>query len=116
MKATGYYVLAGVLVLATVPIYRFILNRGAQAEPVTAVAHWPAAVSASPAYLDCDRTPADSNCVALANWREAEVALRAGRAKCVAGVVYRTSGHVIEPWPGQVACDDPGGLRSRQGV
>jgi hypothetical protein len=30
-------------------------------------------------------------------------------AKCVEGVVYRTYGHVIEPWPGHVRCAEFGG-------
>jgi hypothetical protein len=39
-------------------------------------------------------------------------ALSKGRAKCVAGIVYRTYDHVIEPWPGNIRCSD-GSPRAR---
>lgn len=116
MKHAGQYALAGLLVLATVPIYHFILTHRAQGDPVASVpvraVH---STPEPPSYVDC-RVVSSAECSQLVNTANAFAALREGRAKCVAGVVYRTADHVIEPWPGKVACDDPYGFRSPRGV
>jgi hypothetical protein len=103
MKDVVYYALAGLLVLASVPIYRSILSHRAQVDSVTS----------APA-LSVD-TPVPSSArsrrvVMTRNESEASDAIQAHRAKCVAGVVYRTADRVIEPWPGHVRClvDDAG--------
>jgi len=115
MKAAGHYAFAGLLLLASVPIYRYILAHrveagSAVAAPVVAV-RLPEAVP----YVDC-RVASSAECSERVNAANAYAALREGRAKCVAGVVYRTADHVIEPWPGNVSCDDPYGFRRPRGV
>lgn len=98
MKPVFAYSLATVLVLVTVPIYRFMLDRRSSPPSVAVAA--PVVHSAGPSGA----VPRYSRFEA-----EADEALMARRARCVAGVVYRTYDHVIEPWPGDVRCQgDPG--------
>jgi hypothetical protein len=121
MKASTYYVLAGLLVLATVPIYHSILSRRDRGESVTpTVMHRrSSATSALPAArasyneTSCYAEPSKPECVDAFKMVDA---LKTGRAKCVAGVVYKTSDHVIEPWPGHVLCTDPYSPRLPRGV
>lgn len=94
MRPTGYYVIAGLLVLASLPIYRYIYLRAARPDD-------PAPSSATASRAPTPVLP--TRFVSLVQ-AEATAAMRAGRAKCVAGVVYRTADHVIEPWPGHVQC------------
>lgn len=112
MRSFSYYVLAGLLVLASVPIYRAILSHRVQADLVMTAP--PRVAPDPPAFVDCSSQ--GSKCAALVNIANAMAAIRTGRAKCVAGVVYRTADHVIEPWPGNVACDDPYAFRGPRGV
>lgn len=101
MRSTGLYVLAVLLTLATVPIYRYIYHRAVRADQVVA----------NPATATSVRLePARSRRFAMTpNEQAAYNAMAVGRAKCVAGTVYRTSDHVIEPWPGNVRCLDENG-------
>lgn len=122
MRHLGHYALAGLLVLATVPIYRFILTHRDQGVPVAVSAvHGslsPPLFTAVPLRTynetNCYAEPSKSECVDAFKMVEA---MRTGRARCVAGVVYRTSDHVIEPWPpGNVQCTDTYGFRKPHGV
>lgn len=96
MRAGYAYLLAAGLVLATVPVYRFILHhRAASASHLAVPVSVPVGYRQSPVYSKAES--------------EADAALMSRRARCVAGVVYRTYDHVIEPWPGNVRCEgDPG--------
>ena len=94
MRAAGQYVIAGLLVLASVPIYHYIYRRAVRPDvppPVVVAAKSAAAPTVPQRFISMVQT-------------DALAAMRAGRARCVAGVVYRTSEHVIEPWPGHVQC------------
>lgn len=119
MKHAGHYLLAGLLVLATVPIYRFILTRNDQVVSAGSTFVRSSVVSApgSRPVVDCSSSHS-AECVSFSNGMDATLALRDGRAKCVAGTVYRVYGHVIEPWPpGNLGCDDPYAMRrSARGV
>jgi len=100
MRSTGLYVLAALLTLATVPIYRYIYHRAAR--PDSSVEVSPKVPSAAPAHRRMVyMTPDEAS---------AFEALNKHRAKCVEGVVYRTYDHVIEPWPGHVLCFAPEGV------
>jgi len=93
MRPSGYYVIAGLLVLASLPIYWYIYLRAVRPDNLEAShVDAPHSVSVSRRFY---MTP---------NEVSAFRAIVAGRARCVAGVVYRTSDHVIEPWPGRVRC------------
>lgn len=94
MRPSAYYVIAGLLVLASLPIYRYIYLRAVRPDVPA-----PPSVTASRA-----RAPVPSSRFVSLVQAEAAAAMRSGRAKCVAGVVYRTADHVIEPWPGHVQC------------
>lgn len=100
MRSTGLYVLAALLTLATVPIYRYIYHRAARPDSSVEVLRKtpPAApVHSRMLYM----TPDESSALE---------ALNKHRAKCVGSVVYRTYDHVIEPWPGHVRCLAPEGV------
>jgi hypothetical protein len=116
MKGVLYYPLAGFLVLASVPIYRSILSH----RPGSGLVVGPSASSAVAdqplAAIDCSSS-VSSECVSMRNGMEAMFALREGRAKCVAGRIYRVYDHVIEPWPpGDLGCDSDSGLERFGGV
>lgn len=97
MKSAGYYVIAALLVLASLPIYWAILHAGDR--PVSGV---PAHVGLASAARESSSTV--SHKVLTADEAAAMAGLTSGRAKCIRGVVYRTYDHVIEPWPGGVRC------------
>ena len=96
MKIAWQYVLAGLLVLASVPVYVKVYERysdkGDGRSPAPAVV-----------VRDLVR-PTTRKLVMSRNEDEALNALMMHQAKCVSGVVYRTADHVIEPWPGRVRC------------
>lgn len=105
MRSTGMYLLAALLTAATVPIYIYIYHRAIRPDIVTQL---PRAVPV-PGVTYADRAhDHDRPTVLSPNEYRAMEALGSGRAKCVAGVVYRTSDHVIEPWPGHVRCTSYG--------
>jgi len=93
MRGAGAYVVAGLLVLASVPICMKVYERYDAAVPVPSqgVATHPSAVRDKFVMTQDEISALD--------------AITHGRAKCVWGVVYRTSDHVIEPWPGHVTCE-----------
>ena len=78
MKPVFAYSIAAALFLAAVPIYRYIIERGSRQASAPAVASRPRPPVGAPAQA-YDRAQVDA-AIALAN----------GRARCVAGVVYRT--------------------------
>ncbi|KJV34843.1 hypothetical protein [Luteibacter yeojuensis] len=95
---------AGLLVVSAAIAYAVVRDGdggqpGALHESTHETAHV-AAVQALPG-------PVTREDAADANISAALDALSDGRATCVAGVVYATSGHVIEPWPGHIRCDQP---------
>ena len=104
MRSFLLYGLAVLLVAASIPIYMAISKaRGlSPSQP-------PVSLVASP-VLQVDRNFVSGPRECLAgdsrNMCQALFAVMHGRAKCVAGVVYRTYDHVIEPWPGNVYCPD----------
>jgi len=129
MRGIGAYVVAGLLVLASVPIYWKVYERYSDSHELRSVAK---AVEIMPARRpspgvslpgrigvgkDCPATGPDQ-CTTIDNSLAAVAALRGGNAKCVAGTIYRTYGHVIEPWPpGNLGCEDPYGMPPpRRGV
>lgn len=99
MRSFSLYLGAALLVLASVPIYRYIIHRALQADSVASAP----VVQSQRLDVDEVRSPVRPSSLTSNELRALE-ALAAGRAKCVNGVVYRTSDHVIEPWPGGVAC------------
>ncbi|SKB73658.1 hypothetical protein [Luteibacter sp. 22Crub2.1] len=100
MKSGVYYALTALLVLASVPIYWAIWHRSFGVPS-------PRPESSSRVVV----RPVSERRASL-TWGEAAAmhALEARRAKCIAGVVYRTYDHVIEPWPGGVRCVAPYGV------
>jgi len=97
MRNGGAYVVAGLLVLASVPIYMKVYERYSDGAVNAAVPVPPqVAVAHPPAVRDKFVMTRDES--------NALNAITHGKAKCVWGVVYRTSDHVIEPWPGHVTC------------
>lgn len=101
MRPSTQYLFAILLVVASIPLYMVLArsdgNRGGSATAPVAIRPSPG-VSSPPKHVSM-----------TANEAAAFEAIGAHRARCVAGVVYRTSGHVIEPWPGRVACSEFGG-------
>lgn len=106
MRPWTYYAVAAGLLLATVPIYQYIYRRAIQSETLTVVAH-PMSRPPKARPSRVLMTPNESN---------AYDAIKLGRARCVAGIVYRTFDHVIEPWPGNLRCvcasDDSCGVQA----
>lgn len=94
MRPSGYYVIAGLLVLASLPIYRYVYLRTVR----------PNVVESSQVDRPRPVVSGSRRLYMTPNEVSAFRAIVSGRARCVAGVVYRTSDHVIEPWPGGVRC------------
>jgi hypothetical protein len=87
---------AGLLVVSAVIAY-VVVNDRDDAPP----AHQATAARTTQATRPM---PARMASVPRSNASAAQEAMAQGRAKCVAGVVYSTADHVIEPWPGNVHC------------
>jgi hypothetical protein len=116
MRGRGAYVVAVLLVLASVPIYWKVYERYSGAPARTASVQASGVARSVPRTIDCTSSRS-ADCIAFTNAMEATFALRDGRAKCVSGKIYRTYGHVIEPWPpGNLGCDDPYQGQRRRGV
>lgn len=101
MRPSGHYVIAGLLVLASLPIYYYVYRRAVRPDVIL-----PARVVPKP-----KPGSASSDRVFMTHDEAAALdALGRHRAKCVEGVVYRIYDHVIEPWPGGVRCFAPVGV------
>lgn len=87
------WLFAGLLMVSAVIAY-VVVNDGDEASP----AHQAATARTTQATQPKEPSVPRSNASA------AQEAMAHGRAKCVAGVVYSTADHVIEPWPGNLHC------------
>jgi len=107
MKPFHYYLIAALLLVGSMPIYHSILTHRSGdsviaspvSPPLPSSPHSPThSIQPEAVAYSCEKEPDAPPCVL-------ERAAREGRAKCVAGVVYRTYDHVIEPWPpGNIRC------------
>lgn len=106
MKPSTYYLLALLLLAGSIPAY-MALARHEVADPPRVATR---SKAPAPAVVAFESRPASMT----RNESAALAAIEAHRAKCVAGVVYRTADHVIEPWPGNVRCIDLGATAAVQ--
>lgn len=97
------YTLAVLLTLGTVPLYHFILTGRFSSESYWAKVAAPqppppaAEVRSPTTFTNCDDARVANVCAAIE-------AMRKGKARCVAGRIYRVEPTIIEPWPGGVRC------------
>ena len=98
MKPSTYYLLALLLVVASIPLYMKL----ARADVDRSASFVPGA-DVSPLAGAGDLPVKPRRLISPEQIVAVDAILR-GDARCVAGIVYSTANHVIEPLPGRIKC------------